>query len=198
MNRRTVLSGAAVLGSAALAPIAALAGPRPGRFQGTVLVDRRVPGAARFAHEARRLGSQVTFTDGDLTELWAQDLEQDWRMVPSMIAGLTRPGPAWLLQLMAQRNRMRLAVRIDHHVMQTGLRHEVVVPTALAARARRELGADWIAGAAGLVLADPAAGESMSFTLEANGPGAEGEASRFVSWLIAPVRPAHVSIVRTA
>lgn len=197
MNRRTILSGAAVLGSAALAPIAALAGPGLRRFDGPVLVDRSAPGAARFARQARRLGARVTFTDGDLTGLWMQELEQGWRAKPSIMAGFTRPGPASLLQLMAHRNRMRVAVRIDHQWTQTGVRHAVVLPAPLAGAARRQLEPDWIAGAAGLVISDPVSGPPMAFTLDTGGSGPEGEASRSVSWLIAPIGSADTSNART-
>lgn len=186
-----------MLGSAALVPIAALGGPGLCRFDGPVLVDRSAPGAARFARQARRLGSRVTFTDGDLTGFWMQELEQGWRAKPSIMAGFTRPGPASLLQLLAHRNRMRLAVRIDHQWTQTGVRHAVVLPAPLAAAARRQLEPDWIAGAAGLVMADPVGGPPIAFTLDTSGSVPEGEGSRSVSWLIAPIGSADASSART-
>ena len=198
MNRRTVLGGAAALGSGALGPMAAMAHQRRGRFQGMVLLDRSAPRAQSFAHVARRLGAQVAFTDGDLTDLWTQDLEQRWRAAPAMMAGLTRPGAVSFLQLMGQRNRMRLVVRIDHQLMQTGVRHDGFVPAPLAARARKELAADWITGAAGLVIADAVAGQPTAFSFETDGGVSRGQEDRFVSWLIAPVRAVPVSTARTA
>ena len=180
-----MLSAGAVLAGVAVVPALAAETLPAARM---VLVDRTLAAARPFADQARLAGMIVILTDGDLTSLWMDHLEQLWRREPAALGGLTRPGALAFLQLMARRNRMRLSMRNDHDLASGRMLHRAAVPAALAEDARVWLGADWTGGSARLMASCPAAAPALAINCASpafHGPATD--AGQTVSWLITPL-----------
>jgi len=127
MNRREMLQS----GIAATAlPVVGGAGWLPAPQRGDVgvqplpiykvIFDQRVGEARAFGQEMLRQGLAVQPFDGDMTNLWYDDLYPRWRRSPVAIAGLTAHGPLFCLERLAWDFDMRVVLRADHRRAATG------------------------------------------------------------------------------
>lgn len=79
-----------------------------------LIFDQRVGAARAFGREMLQQGLAVQPFDGDMTNLWYDDLYPRWRTNPVAIAGLTAHGPLFCLERLAWDFHMRVVLRADH------------------------------------------------------------------------------------
>ena len=121
MNRREMLQGGIaatalpIVGDAGWMPSSASRHSRHQRLSiYKVIFDQRVAEAREFGREMSQLGLAVHSIDGDMTNLWYDDLYPQWRKSPVSIAGLTAHGPLFCLERLAWDFGMRVVLRADH------------------------------------------------------------------------------------
>jgi hypothetical protein len=121
MNRREMLqSGIAATALPVVGGTGWLPAPQRGHVRVQplplykVIIDQRVGEARAFGREMLKQGLAVQPFDGDMTNLWYDDLYPRWRRNPVAIAGLTAHGPLFCLERLAWDFRMRVVLRADH------------------------------------------------------------------------------------
>ena len=121
MNRREILQGGiaattlSIVGGAGWTPSSVSGDARPQSLPVyKVIFDQRVAEAREFGREMLQLGLAVQPIDGDMTNLWYDDLYPRWRQSPVAIAGLTAHGPLFCLERLAWDFGMRVVLRTDH------------------------------------------------------------------------------------
>jgi len=194
INRRKFLQA----GVAAI-PLVSVASSSSGAFAANagatplykVLYEEQFREGIAFAAMARQLGAQVEAIQGDISDIWYNDLYYCWRKSPVAIAGLTTGGSLFCLDVLARDAGMRVVYHADHRILRDGsVEHEVfgaegVRRTALLKRA----GANWSAEAASLVVDFPEAA-CRPVGKVADLLGTERDSLPLVSWVIAPVKRA--------
>jgi hypothetical protein len=78
------------------------------------IYDRRYAGALAFAAEMQNRGVNAEPIDGDITNVWFNDLALRWRESPVAIAGVTAPEALFCLEQLAWDHRMRVISRQPH------------------------------------------------------------------------------------
>ncbi|HEX6997730.1 MAG TPA: hypothetical protein VF322_06270 [Gammaproteobacteria bacterium] len=157
------------------------------------IVDETIAGAAEFAAVAERRGVRVLRIAGDVGAVWMNHVEPSWRTGRARLAGLTRTGALFCLELLARDYGFAVERRARHMPAPHGdCAHAAVgCDAAYAARALAAAGPRWATAAALLALtpaAAPAAGalelvEPAALQATAAGP--------VYSWTIGPrARPA--------
>lgn len=110
ISRRQILqSGLAatslpLLAGLPLAPAAALGNSSLYR----VIFDQRFAASRSFGEEARWQGHSVLGFNGDITNVWFQELRPRWQQGPAAIAGLTAHGALFCLERLAWDVGMRV------------------------------------------------------------------------------------------
>ncbi|HTW65958.1 MAG TPA: hypothetical protein VME17_15135 [Bryobacteraceae bacterium] len=106
--------------AASLLPVAASAASSgspapesPANFY-KVIFDERFPASVAFGAEWKARGAAVHAIRGDMTDLWFQDLDPQWKKRPVPIAGLTAHGPLFCLERLAWDHGMRVVERVEH------------------------------------------------------------------------------------
>jgi hypothetical protein len=85
-----------------------------------VILDSRVAALRAFGRAAERAGLPIHAIQGDVTALWFHDLEVRSREGPFAIAGFTRAGSLFCLEMLARDRGMRLRRCIDHRITSDG------------------------------------------------------------------------------
>jgi hypothetical protein len=118
INRRQVLqSGLAatsipLVAGVSLAPLQSAHArvlAQPSLFR--VLFDRRFAASREFGRNAQWHGQNVQGFNGDITNIWYQDLHPRWQHGPAAIAGFTAHGALFCLERLAWDVGMRVSVR---------------------------------------------------------------------------------------
>jgi len=78
------------------------------------IYDKSYAPALAYAAQMQRLGVAVHPIDGDVTDVWFNDLALRWRESPVAIAGLTAPEALFCLEQLAWDHRMRVVSRELH------------------------------------------------------------------------------------
>jgi hypothetical protein len=182
---------------AAFSPgILSLAAQPPSTPLYKVVFDQRFADSRAFAGEAKNLGATVHPIQGDITDLWFNDLYARWKMGPVAIAGLTAHGPLFCLERLAWDQRMRVVFRADHSYRSDGhIEHALTVPESMLRRAveLNDSGPDWPSRMANMVTHFPAGlSRSEAHALKtavvvALAKSADDGAEPLISWVIAPV-----------
>ena len=118
MSRRQIVQAAGVALLICALPAAAGMGSRdsslPPVFAPAVfMIDERFDEADDFGRECRRQGLDIIAMQGDLTPLWMGDLEMRWRKQPAVLAGVTSASTLACLEILANRERMRVTFKSD-------------------------------------------------------------------------------------
>jgi hypothetical protein len=185
-----VTAAASVTGASAQAETAATAPPH--RIH-KVIYDRRFAEPVRFARAAESLGLEAHAITGDMTALWYGELDGLWRKEPVAIAGMTRHGPMFCLDLLARDHGMRLVYQVEHQIACAEVRH-AVFGSLSSLRRSGELtrsGAAWPEHMAGLVAGtpvEPALRGGVGVVTRTPAAGAAEEP--LFTWVIAPVSQA--------
>jgi hypothetical protein len=157
--------------------------------------DARFRAARAFAARARMLGARLKRIDGDITDLWYNDLDLRWKQGPVAIAGLTDTSALFCLEHLAWgAGRLRVVYRADHWRHHDGrVMHRM--PKQVAA-ATPPLGADpaeWGRRAADLIVLHRGSERTEAASMGGNASSrasSDTAAEHLVSWIIAPVRRA--------
>ena len=188
-NRREFLQTAAALSAAApLAGRAAFAGGQAPAPLDAVVVDARHGDARSFAAIAEALGAPLRFIEGDITDLWQNELRKRWQAGAHAVAGLTERPALFLLERLGWDHGLRVVFEAEHETDgRGGAAHRVVrsadphLGEELAAAGSR-----WTRVLAHALVASAGA-PARDFRPTAAALAAHlGEATKLHSWIIAP------------
>lgn len=140
-RRRFIQSGIAV--SAIASPVLSVL-PSIARATGVAALrldcfvfDNRFAEAVELARHAAHLGIPLAETSGDLTDLWYDRLDLQWKDAPAALAGITTRRGLFVLETLAADHGMRVAYRGEHGVAQGAyIAHRLFGPEPLIAQAR--------------------------------------------------------------
>jgi hypothetical protein len=151
-----------------------------------LVCDMRSASSRALAAEGERLAIRIARTNGDITDLWFDDLSQRWKAGPLAIAGLTEHGPLFCLERFAWDHGLRVMFRGTHRALDGGyVEHAITGPFPTIAAAHTELaGVDWPTRLARLLRSCPSARDTSTTTVRGVRAG-RGEGA-LVSWVIAP------------
>ncbi|HEX6994677.1 MAG TPA: hypothetical protein VF339_11090 [Gammaproteobacteria bacterium] len=188
-NRREFLqTAAAALSAAPLAGRAAFADGRGPIALDAVIFDSRHADARGFGARAGLLGVPLRAIEGDITDLWQNDLLPRWRSAPAAIAGLTERPALFLLERLAWEHGMRVVFEAEHtpdaHAVAT---HRVV--RSGDPRLANELdlaGRSWPHVLADALIAGGRAPARDTHPTDAGLAAYLGEPTKLCSWIIAP------------
>ena len=156
-----------------------------------VVSDARFSPSVAFGIEAERLGSPLTMIQGDITDLWFNDLSIRWREGPIALAGLTAHGPLFCLERFAWDHGLRVVFRAEHQSVGSGVAaHSITGPSDTLARiGSLRLGdLDWPRAFARIATAcDAGSPGSASVRITTPWIGAAEPDEPLVSWVIAPI-----------
>jgi hypothetical protein len=187
-TRRTILKSAAVLSASPLAPKIVFADGQAPAVLDALVIDSRHAEARAFGLRAGRWGAPLRTIDGDITDLWLQELDARWKSNPAAVAGLTERQALFLLERLAWDRGLRVVFEAEHRPTSTGTVVHKVVRSANASLEPQ-------LGAAGqgwpTVLADQLLTGSRVATRDFRPSGAAMAASldeptKLYSWIIAP------------
>jgi hypothetical protein len=191
-RRRFIQSGLAVsatswiAASAFSAPVGAAGTPavRLDRF----VVDTRFAEAVETALHAAYQEIRLAETSGDLTDLWYDDLDLQWKKAPMALAGMTTQSALFVLETLAADRRMRVVYRGEHGVPQGGrVAHVLTGPADLLARATPAPDVSSWESLLGRAMTQCPAGKPAAATLEWTTPAhASTREEPLFSWIIAP------------
>ncbi len=125
ISRRTILQGAVAATSVPVVASVAWTLRQPETMQATpldhpslykVLVDKRFATARAFGRDAEGRGLPVQAFNGDITDVWFNDLYPKWRQGRAAIAGLTTHSVLFCLEQLARDARMRVVQRTEHRI----------------------------------------------------------------------------------
>jgi hypothetical protein len=150
--------------------------------------DNRFAFAVAVAQYAARAAVHPAETAGDLTALWYDRLDLEWRRAPAALAGVTTQAGLFVLETLAADHGMRVIYRGRHGLLQDGVvGHSLTGPAALVAQpfagsaisdCARRLGSAMTRCPIGAVTAQ------CEFTTPADHSAAHSEP--LFSWVIAP------------
>ncbi|MGB7215901.1 MAG: hypothetical protein WBE98_12765 [Gammaproteobacteria bacterium] len=129
-NRREFLQSAAVLSAAPLAGRAAFAKGHPSATLDGVILDERHAAAREFGAHAALLGARTFSIEGDITDLWQNELLKRWRSAPGAIAGLTERPALFLLERLGWEHGLRVVFEAEHEPLKRGAAIHRIVRTA--------------------------------------------------------------------
>jgi hypothetical protein len=109
-NTALVATGFSAWGRAHAAPGGA---PDLNGGAAVALVDRSLPGAARFAADARARGVRTLEFARDAADLWMREIEPRLRAGPVAIAGRTSAATAFCVELLARDYGARIVQRTE-------------------------------------------------------------------------------------
>jgi len=178
LSAGTVSAAVSVSGPAALRRL------RPARF----VFDRRVAAAVAAARAAAVFGAPAVGIEDDLTRLWYDDLDLEWKRAPMTLAGVTTPQALFILETLAADRGMRVVYRGEHETRPDGrVRHRLSGPAALLDEWPSP---SWTAVGARLMRC-PASRVTAAIEVETVEPGFAGRrrTAPLRSWIIAPRSP---------
>lgn len=200
MDRRQVLqlgaAGAAVLAVSTRSAAASLIAPDALHQPIYKLIhDDRYESGRVFGRAAAELGAPSVAIQGDITDVWYNDLALRWRQGPAAIAGLTSFAALFCLERLAWDAGMRVVFKAEHRRLAGGgIEHRLTGASGYLARwsALERAGADWRATAPRLLLECPEGRCAKSELTVTSRPLATeaGEPEQLTSWVIAPVQRA--------
>jgi hypothetical protein len=190
-TRRTILKSAAALSAAPLAPKIVFADGRDPAVLDALVIDARHAEARAFGRRASEWGAPLRTIDGDITDLWIDELNARWQSNPAAVAGLTERPALFVIERLAWDRGLRVVFEAEHLPVagdaDAGAVHKVV--RSANARLESELGAagqGWPR-----VLADQLLTGARVATRDYRPSGAAMAASideptKLYSWIIAP------------
>lgn len=187
-TRRTILQSAAVLSASPLAAKTVFAdGAEPAALDALV-IDTRYREAREFGLRAGEWGAPVREIEGDITNLWSNELDARWKSAPAAVAGLTERPALFLLERLAWDRGLRVVFEAEHLPSSAGAIGHKVLRSANATLESElgDAGASWPA-----VLADQLLTGARIVARDFTPSGAAMAASideptKLYSWIIAP------------
>jgi len=97
-----------------------------------IVYDKRILDCEKFAKQAERLGADTYAIEGDVSDLWYDDLRDRLSETPGVIAGLTTESSAYLLQVLGHDVFHHQVFRGDHFFKDDKIiRHRFTAPEYL-------------------------------------------------------------------
>jgi hypothetical protein len=189
-NRRDVLRYGAAASALIAAPIASAPSARgvPPPALSEVIVDGTLDRAGAFAAAARAHGARVRIAGSDVGGAWRDAIAPRLRKSSAPLAGFTRGGALFCLELLARDYGLGLVYRIEHRADTDGLvRHALTGADDVRARlgSLADAGLDWPSAAASLAVACTEDGSVAVPLLDLGArPGMVVES--MFSWVLAP------------
>ena len=156
----------------------------------TVVYEPGVTASAAFGAAVARHGLATHAIDGDITNLWADELADLWRQEPVAIAGMTTYPALFLLERFGWDHGLRVTFRAEHKADANGrIQHRLEGPGTLLSMFEASLlqQTQFSTCMAGLVAHCPAAPAVQSTTLLATFTfQTTSEMPALYSWIIAP------------
>lgn len=91
-----------------------------------VIYDDRFSECVAFAREARKFGANLYAHQGDVTDLWYNDLYHRWKEGPAAIAGFTLESHAFVLEVLGRDAGLWQVYRGEHFVRDSDvLEHRI-------------------------------------------------------------------------
>ena len=187
-TRRSILKSAAVLSATPLAPRVVFADGSEPTALDALVVDSRHSDARAFGVRASQWGAPLREIEGDITDLWFNELDARWKADPAAIAGLTERPALFLLERLAWDHGLRVVFEAEHEPDGRGAIAHSVLRTGDSSLERKltAAGTSW-AG----VLADSLIAGSDITARDFSPSGAAMAASfdaptKLYSWIIAP------------
>ena len=187
-NRREFLQTAAALSAAPLAGRAAFADGRERVMLDAVIFDSRHAEARDFGTRASFLGAPLRAIEGDVTDLWQNELLSLWREAPAAIAGLTERPALFLLERLAWDHGLRVVFEAEHAPSEHGLAAHRVLRAA-DPRLAEELGLAGRAWPRALAVALVGTGRAAADDIRPTDAALAAhldEPTKLYSWIIAP------------
>ena len=157
-----------------------------------VIYDERFQDSLAFAAAAQDLGASIHGIRGDVTDLWYHDLYHEWKKGPAPIMGMTTTDALFCLQILAQDQRMRVVLRVDHNYLP-GNRIEHVInsatPASPAVADLEKVGPAWNIHMSDIVLHCPEQQSQASCTTlitQLDRPLSAQQS--LATWVIAPIK----------
>ena len=187
-NRREFLQTAAALSAAPLAGRAAFAGGRQPAALEAVIFDSRHLEAREFAARAGALGAPLREIEGDITDLWQNELLACWKAAPAAVAGLTERPALFLLERLAWEHGLRVVYEAEHRPDASGHAKHRVIRTADPSLALEldAAGRRWPGILADALVAGTGAPARDFRPTDAGLAAHLGEPTFLSSWIIAP------------
>lgn len=187
-TRRTILKSAAVLSATPLAAKSVFAeGGLPISLDAVVIDSRHIE-ARSFGASAGHWGAPLREIEGDITDLWFNELDARWKANPAAIAGLTERPALFLLERLAWDHDLRVVFEAEHETDGQGaIAHRVLRTGDSSLEGKLAAAGTAWAG----VLADSLISGSRTTTRDFSPSGAAmaariDEATKLYSWIIAP------------
>jgi hypothetical protein len=124
-----LVAGVSLVGGSFPQSVHARALEQPGLY--TVLFDQRFAASREFGRHAQWQGQRVQGFNGDITNVWFNDLHPRWRQSPAAIAGFTAHGALFCLERLA----WDVGMRVTHRAEQRYEGHEPLYSWVIAPRA---------------------------------------------------------------
>jgi hypothetical protein len=152
-----------------------------------VVYDSRFADSVAFARRAAARGAATHAIEGDMTQLWYDDLYHRWRRGPAAIAGLTAHGPLFCLERLAWDHGMRVVFRSERKNAGDCFEHRLSGPLAMLDDAwRAASAADWSTQMAEVVLTCPSGRAELGERSGRSMLAAGAISDSLYSWVIAP------------
>ena len=101
-----------------------------------VIYDDRFADCRAFAKEAARFGANIHAHQGDVTDLWYNDLYYRWKEGPAAIAGFTLESHAFLLEILGRDAGLWQVYRGEHTIREGNLlEHRIAASESVVSKA---------------------------------------------------------------
>ena len=151
--------------------------------------DNRFEEAREAAQQAAQQGIPLAEVSGDLTDLWYDDLDLQWKKASMALAGITNRSGLFVLETLAADFSMRVVYRGIHAVPKNGrVAHTLKGPASLIERAKSAADKQRWALQLGSALTRCPFGKPSAAKLELSTPAVSASAREepIYSWIIAP------------
>ena len=187
-NRREFLKAATALSAVPLMGGSPFAIGREPVTLDAVIFDLRHPDARTFAACADQLGAPCREIEGDVTNLWQDELRSHWQAAPAAIAGLTERPALFLLERLAWDHGLRVVFAAEHAPDGRGyVAHRIIRTTdAGLAQELEAAGWRWPRVLADIMIAGPRVTTRDFRPTDTSMAAYPGEPAKLYSWVIAP------------
>jgi hypothetical protein len=96
-----------------------------------ILYDRRFAASRTFGAQIARRGGAARAIEGDVTELWLDDLAPRWSLGGGVVAGMTTRRTLLCLEHLAWDHRLHVTMRIAHESFAQSIELRPVTADAL-------------------------------------------------------------------
>ncbi len=186
-RRDVMVAGGVAAGAIVMSQDVASAGAAAPDKNCLIVADTRIAASREFAAESN--GERVAWIEGDITNLWYEQLDAQWRNKKIAVAGLTEYGPFFCLERLAMDRRMRVAFKGSHRHEGSQLLHDIRGPKYVVREQAINALSDqhWPAHAARMAMASRTAGPTASQHYRHSSSASE-RWPLLVSWMIVPKR----------